>query len=293
MSASRYSPSCDSRYGQSLTVARDILPVLQRNRFDSVIYAKQRKMDPTVGTVVKLPKLNTEDYNESNEIARTLAEKTRTLRLHALQTAPDAFASSYEDEVQRDLAHTLERLQTHYANHYFAVDCAMEQWTEKSHARFFDELFSARFVGSIVIVGPLPMEGFTAKEDPLAVDRRRKSAKSHKPSNEALHYVLNGTFVDHKARRSGFGRRLIEAAMASGQQDAFGRGRDFLCTVLVDSENEAAKALYEKAGFIASGDETYVQRPRAQMGESKSVERVAVKLELRRLLPDESSVLKE
>lgn len=248
-------------------------------------------MDPTVSTIVKLPKLKSEDYNEDNEIARKLAEKIRALRLHGLKTAPDAFASSYEDEVQRDLTHTLERLRTHNADHFFAVNYKTEQWAEKSNVRMLEELLSGDFLGSIVIIGPLPREKFTAKKNPLSVGKHEEPWNGHGPSCEALHYVLNGTFVDPEARRSGFGRRLIEAALASGQQDAFGRGQDFLCTVLVDSENVAAKALYEKAGFTASGEETYVQRPRAQMDESESVERVAIKLELRRPLTAESDTL--
>ncbi|KAF2159113.1 hypothetical protein M409DRAFT_30394 [Zasmidium cellare ATCC 36951] len=248
-------------------------------------------MKPTVGSVVKLPKLKSEDYNESNDIARTLAEKTRSLRLYALKTAPDAFASSYEDEVQRDLTHTLDRLGTHNAAHFFAVDRAIDPWAEKRHNEFFAELFSAKFVGSMVIVGPLARESFSAKKGPLSVGADRDSTRGKEPSSEPSHYILNGTFVDPEARRSGFGRRLIEAALATGQEDASNRGYDFLCTVLVDSENVAAQALYEKAGFSVSGEEKYVQRPRAQMGESKSAEGVAIKLELRRALAAESKAL--
>ncbi|KAK4507707.1 hypothetical protein PRZ48_001442 [Zasmidium cellare] len=233
-------------------------------------------------TVVKLPKLRPEDYTESSEAARRLAEKTRGLRLHALKTSPDAFASSYEDEVQRDLSHTLERLKTHNANHLFAVDRAIDPWTEQNHDVFFEELLSATFLGSMVIVGPLPREDFTAKKDPLSKGEDRDSTKSHRSSSEAQHYVLNGTFVDPQARRSGLGRRLIDAAVATGQKDAFSRGCDFLCTVLVDSENVAAEALYKRAGFFVSGEEAYVQRPR---GELKSMDRVAIKLELRRSFP--------
>lgn len=236
-------------------------------------------MKPTGGIVVKLPKLMPEDYNADNDTARPLAEKTRRLRLYALKTAPDAFASSYEEEVQRDLTHTLERLKTPHANHFFACDREIEPWTEASNDKFFAELLQADFVGSVVLIGPLAGAEVTASSDPLlAGEGNQEEARVKEP----LRYVLNGTFVDPVARGSGLGKALIEAALATGQQEAANRGVGFLCTVLVDSDNVAAKRLYENSGFVASGEESYVQQPRMRMDESKAEERFAVQMEIRR-----------
>lgn len=240
-------------------------------------------------TVVRIPKLRPEDYNEDNDVARTLAEKTRHFRLYALKIAPEAFASSYESEVERNLAHTLERLKTPQAAHFFAVDSeVIRPWTHRTHDNFFADLFAANFVGSLVLVGPRSGNNFTARRDPLStVGDEQDSTTEDQVANEPLFYVLNGTFVDPEARRGGIGRALIEAAIAEAQQEAFNRGVGFRCTVWVDSENPGAK-MYEKTGFAVSGEETYVQHPRKRMGECKAEERVAIQLELRRPLPNES-----
>lgn len=288
-----YATSHTARYEQSATSARGIKRLrdvgnLVRRRVTGM--QKKPKMNPTV---VKLPRLGPADYNEDNHVARSLAEKTRELRLHALKTAPEAFASSYEGESMRDLTHTLERLRTPQAVHFFAIDRAVEPWTQDSHDTFFAELLSANFVGSIVLVGPMAGAEATAKKDPLwAGGGNRESRKGSDMANEPLHYVLNGTFVDPKARRTGIGRALIEAALATGQQQAFNEGVGFRCTVLVDSDNLSAKNLYEKAGFSASGTESYVQHPRSRVrGEVKAVERIAIQLELiRRPFFDKSSL---
>ena len=94
--------------------------------------------------------------HEHNHVARTLAEKVRELRLHALKTAQEAFASSYEQEATKDLAFTLERLRTPQAHHFFAVDRLVQDWREVGQEEFFASLFVSNFVGSMVLVGPVP-----------------------------------------------------------------------------------------------------------------------------------------
>ena len=57
--------------------------------------------------IVTIPKLD-QRITEHSQLA--LAHKFREFRLLALKTAPGTFASSYDDEVKRDLDHTFERL---------------------------------------------------------------------------------------------------------------------------------------------------------------------------------------
>ena len=62
-----------------------------------------------------------------------------------------------------------------------------------------------------------------------------------------------GMYVDQSARRSGVGRRLVEAALDAARSRA-GIG---LAQLTVTGGNHAARALYERAGFVVFGDEPY------------------------------------
>lgn len=243
-------------------------------------------MDPNSVNIVNLPKLPPDAYTKDNRIAHAIASKNRELRLHALKTAPEAFASSFEQEVERDLSYTLERLKTAHADHFFAVDRSIPPWTLERAHEFFDNLLEATWLGMIALIGPLSPSGsaaMSAKQDPLTKDgsgRDLPAAEQTRPGE--LSYHINGTFVDPKARGAGLGRALIEAAIAKGQVEAVKRGSRLHCTVSVDSENTAAMQLYSSTGFCAVGEQTYVQQPRTRMGEWKADERIAIRMELLR-----------
>ena len=64
---------------------------------------------------------------------------------------------------------------------------------------------------------------------------------------------LFGMYVDPSARRSGIGARLVEAALATARS----RPGVGLAQLTVTGGNDAARALYERAGFVVFGDEPY------------------------------------
>lgn len=243
-------------------------------------------MDPNSVNIVNLPKLPPDAYTKDNRIAHAIASKNRELRLHALKTAPEAFASSFEQEVERDLSDTLERLKTVHADHFFAVDRSVSPWMPERSEEFFSNLIEATWVGMIVLIGPLSPSGsaaMSAKHDPLTKDGSGRGLLAAEQTRTGeLSYHINGTFVDPEARGAGLGRAMIETAVAKGWAEAFKRGLRLHCTVLVDSENAAAMNLYNSTGFCAVGEEIYVQQPRTRMGEWKADERVAIRMELLR-----------
>lgn len=216
-------------------------------------------MEPTWFTIVCLPKL--QDYKGPD--ARKLAEKFRELRLVALKTSPNAFASSYEAEVNADLKQTLDRLSNHQAHQFIAI-----QGDFTSHNASTTDLLAAKWIGMIVLIGPAPTQ-ISAKSDPLhQIEHDSKSGRYH----------LNGVFVRSGSRRGGVGRALIAAALEKGRADSESDGERFHCTIMVDSENGAAEELYRSLGFSPIGSETYQQQTKSPS--SHVAERVAIVLEV-------------
>ena len=234
-----------------------------------------------------LPKLHAQTYRDDNA-SRLLAETFRDFRLHALKTAPGAFAASYEEEYERGLGHTIERLAATKATHFVALS-----QSESESAPSIDDsdlkiygLLGGAWQGMIVLLGPQDESSgaVTARADPFAGmtgvsnERRKDEAKSA----DQLHYHLNGMFVVPAARGSGLGRRLVERALWRAKMDTMRLRRDCVCTIIVDEWNVAARRLYERCGFVVVCRETYVQRPRGLVhGESRSEERIALRMELR------------
>ncbi|EMD01303.1 hypothetical protein BAUCODRAFT_118999 [Baudoinia panamericana UAMH 10762] len=240
----------------------------------------------------KLPKLLPADTSDAKWLET--ATKCRALRLHALKSSPEAFASSYEVESQRGLEATFERLGNPKAVHFLAVRIhdsgqngagGADNWLP-SH---IDEL-----VGTLILLGPLEEDassGLTARSSPFAKATApvKSSEPAHQPALHSLdrlrisHYHLNGTFVHETCRGAGLGLRLIEAALSEAADRTRSAGwQTYKCSVLVNQENDAARRLYEKAGFAIAGSETYSQQRRTVAGEPQKVERVALSMELTR-----------
>lgn len=208
--------------------------------------------------VIRLPKLP----NLTGGDSRQLAEKFRELRLLALKTAPECFASSYEVELEADLPRTVERLNDNQATQFVALQGA------PNLSDALTDLFDTRWVGMIVLIGPLALP-ISAQSDPLT------QARSAVDSGR---YHLNGVFVHPDMRRTGIGRALIAAALDKGKMDSTERGKEFSCTIMVDSENSAGEELYKGFGFRVTGTETYVQQGRSSS--SHASKRTAKVLEL-------------
>ncbi|KAK3672524.1 hypothetical protein LTR78_007574 [Recurvomyces mirabilis] len=247
--------------------------------------------------ILKLPNLS--DQTQTSPIILDLAQRWRSFRLHALQTAPEAFAASYEIESQQGVEKTIERLSSLKATTFVAVN-SPNPHGDTSHIPKRLNVLEAPWVGTIVLLGPLTdasSSRITATKDPFA----RVAASDHVASIETstieaeedndrtletLHFHLNGMFVDTQARSRGLGLALIQAALTEARH--LGEASDsksFKATILVDDYNTAARKLYEKAGFVVVGREVYEQQPRALVeGERARTERAALLMEHVRII---------
>lgn len=233
--------------------------------------------------VLNLPKLRQDEYVEQNQDAKQLAEKFRDLRLHALLVAPEDFASTYEVEVARGLGQTLDRLRNGQADHFFAVELQTD-WPPEEHQDVIHELLKAKWVGMILLIGPLEStSSVSAAIDPLAgqTGRTTEAQVLCPPEHRTLRYQLNGTFVDPGTRRHGVGKALVEAALGKARAECLNQYAALDCSVLVDAKNSAAQKLYQKVGFVTVGEESYTQLPRFIAGEWEASERTAFRMEIR------------
>lgn len=230
--------------------------------------------------IVNLPKLNPDEYTEDNDVAKVFAMKMRDVRLQALRAAPEAFASSYEEENQKDLSFTMDRLAKGEADHFFATDCSIAPWSAETNEDFFEQLFNSTWVGMIVLIGPLsPAQSaaISAKRDPLMRPEQEKSSVDIEGALSGIvHFQINGIFVDPTIRRAGLGMALVEAALAKAHAKA--GDHEIQCTVLVDSKNLAARNMYQKAGFKEEAErETYT--PQSYSNDTAPrVERIAMRM---------------
>ena len=203
--------------------------------------------------IIRLPRMSP-DTHDADDIA--LAESFRTLRLLALRTDPDAFASSYDIEIKRGLDQTLTRLSNPKAANLIAA----------LHQDSTSHIPSLQWAGMIALLGPEDdfANGVSAKSDPMGqMTPGSEPASSTEQPREELTFALNNVFVKPEARGRGLARRLMDAALQLAQDECLARHASrWKCTVLVDAENEPARALYENAGFMIVGEEHYVQQPR-------------------------------
>ena len=137
----------------------------------------------------------------------------RTIRLASLLADPEAFASTHERE-----------------------------------AAFGDDVWQRRLAGfdgrpGIVLVDELPADPSAAATPAVTVGTAAVGYTEWDPQP-----MLVGMWVRPEARRSGAGRRLVDAAVAWARQQAAGE-----VVLWVVRTNAAAIALYERCGFVASG----------------------------------------
>ena len=184
--------------------------------------------------IVTIPKFDGDATTNDQQLA--LAHKFRDFRLFALKTSPGAFASTYEEESRRGLDHTLERLMSIKATQFvaLAVDGTLED--DAVCEADMSDLLQRDWLGTVVLMGP--NEGskiISANADPVDQMAARGDQVAEEDSHGALHFHLNGMFVQISARRSGMGRRLIEAALGMAREKVkYSDMSGMHCTIIVD-----------------------------------------------------------
>jgi GNAT superfamily N-acetyltransferase len=212
---------------------------------------------PISHRLVTIPKFAGDDTVSNPPLS--LARKFRDFRLLALKTSSGAFASTYEDESQRSIDHTFERLRNTKATHFvaLAVDDALD--SDGVCEADTSDLLQYDWLGTVVLMRPNhDSRSISAKADPFAQMASRGDQVATAESHEVLHFHLNGMFVQTSARRCGMGRRLIEAALGRAREKCASSGLNGLhCTIIVDEWNDSARSLYARCGFEVVATEIY------------------------------------
>ncbi|KAK5691134.1 hypothetical protein LTR97_011786 [Elasticomyces elasticus] len=227
-------------------------------------------MSPTI-SIMRLPRVT----DERDSFTIDLATKHQDLRLHALQTEPSSFASSYQEESQWGLDRTIAKLNNPQTVHWVAVRTV--DITARSSSDNSSLLKSAPWVGFITLLGPVPSDQhsgkMSARTDPLVqmqisgmssgFTRVGKPVTEHPDTaSGGLEFHIGAVFTHQSARQMGIGRALVDAALDKG--------------------NDSATRLYGKAGFTVVREETYAQQVTSpETGVVRTVERVALLMELR------------
>jgi GNAT superfamily N-acetyltransferase len=203
--------------------------------------------------IVTIPNFARDETDANPPLA--LVHRFRDFRLLALKTSPGAFGSTYEDESQRSLDHTFERLETTKATHFvaLAVDDALDD--DAVCEADTSGLLQHEWLGTVVLTINEGSKIISAKAGPLSqMAGRSDQVEGH----EALHFHLNGMFVQEFARGSGMGRRLIEAALRKAREKVESSSASGMhCTIIVDEWNNRARSLYARCGFEVMAKEVY------------------------------------
>ena len=186
---------------------------------------------------------------------QTLAQTFRQFRLLALQSSPNAYTSTFEQEVEFPFNVWLQRLQDEAARHIVATVLLED---EKAT---IVALSPGDWAGLIVI---LEKQGYETPDATSAANTRSPFPPTNLRSMEVrtleTWYQLNALFVHPGARRQGLGKALIERALEQIKRVAAASGIYSSKVVIhVDSWNEGARALYSSCGFeIQSEDECQI-----------------------------------
>ena len=203
-----------------------------------------------------------------------VALRYRDFRLQSLQIDPDAFASTYAEEVLFAEDVWRKRLQRPDALHFMAYIERPGDWSSISNYNQED------WVGMIVVQEKPALKNTDVSETSWNYNhshllKENAIVETSKSLNaDASHtlewYSLHGTFVHPSVRQRGLGKELLRVALAYVEERLKARSlATAQVTILVDSWNEKAISLYSGFGFEVVGEDEY------QVGPSK---RTALKM---------------
>ncbi|KAL2817597.1 hypothetical protein BJX63DRAFT_419546 [Aspergillus granulosus] len=205
--------------------------------------------------------------------------KYKALRLYSLTTDPDAFSSTLSRETSFTDEIWTRRLLNPLSTSLIALSSEPSDLHDEISARSNLPALSGReWVGQVTLLGPVVLPNGTREEITEVVTPERpwevfhgldfvKAAKAVPAIQRGSRvvYLLAGMYVRPEARGVGYGKILVERALASVQGACSVSGWDAAVVVMVSRGNEGAKRLYERVGFVVreetanfSGKEEYV-----------------------------------
>ena len=197
-----------------------------------------------------------DDQHSLNHTADLLCH----FRLYSLQSTPDAFASTYEKELDFAPDIWVKRVQNPDAVHLVAT---LAEGLENTTFQKEETVNTTGWLGILVVIMKRGTKGQPATASPWSYNKSQLSTMSGHPEvgevmEDAEYYQLNGMFVHPAVRRCGLGHLLIREALAYVKIKTAERKLPWSrVDVLVDSWNIAAKGLYQRCGFEVVGEDTY------------------------------------
>lgn len=188
-------------------------------------------------------------WNDPQDLKDT-AIRYRNFRLLALHTAPDAFAATYEQEVEFSEERWLKRLQNKDAIQFLATRSDQDQ---EPHKRI-------EWIGMVVLVRKDTARAQTDYNLSQKIGTQEDRQGHEAPNSFAfLVFQVNGLFVDPAYHGIGLGKRLIQRCLDFVRVEAKDKGLSAVkVETLVDSWNSRAIGLYERQGFVRSGNGEYI-----------------------------------
>lgn len=193
-----------------------------------------------------------------------LRDKLKTLRLKSLQQDPEAFSSTYAEEVKFSNEIWEKRMTSSLAVQLVAVE--RHSKTESDiPPEGISALLSGDWLGGLVLIGPKE-DASRSPGESLGSESTPSSAIDGEHASTPV-YELNGVFVVPEARGLGLGRKLVDAAMQAGISSAKDQGfRAIRVQVRVDTDNRPARMLYRSGGYVDRKVETYTSKEKEKDG---------------------------
>jgi len=169
------------------------------------------------------------------EDAQAYIEQYKAFRLFSLKTAPTSFHSTYGREIQ------------------FADEVWLGRLTNPNSCTFIARQ-SSQIVCTLTLVGPLNYEpdDLYPSTHPLEFNGGFPKAFSH--------WRFNGMFTLPGARGQGVAKALIKKAQEYGEARAAESEKEFIGSIVTESDNIGAMSLYEKCGFAIIKRQPYIAR---------------------------------
>ena len=194
-----------------------------------------------------------------------LMAKYREFRLQSLKLAPDAYASTYEQEIEFESEVWRQRLTNPKAQHIVILrdTCRAKPSTEleaKGQSKVKENLIlSCEWVGLVVVVERATESSQLGGKSPSEFNHAMAAYdREVRAQQQNWTYQLNGLFVCHSVRRLGLGQALVKSGIQCARMMAKQRSLTHASiTILLDTWNEAARNLYGKHGFVKVGEEEY------------------------------------
>ncbi|OMP88281.1 hypothetical protein BK809_0003038 [Diplodia seriata] len=199
-------------------------------------------MDPNAVAVATLPKRYFDKSAWDDLVSRQ-----KSFRLFSLTSAPEAFGST----IERELQFTWDTWESRLTNPQATTFVAIPDDPASQGRLDIRQLLQHEWLGQLVL-----LRMYQEDQAELSANASPWTALKDGVMRDdvVLHYHFNGMFVVPAARGQGIARKLIEHAIASSTPNDAVHAK---YTVIVWAKNESAKRAFETCGFKVVGEEMY------------------------------------